>query len=108
MTAWGYLIIAGTLEVLWALGLKFSEGFTRAGASVITVTLMIASFYFLARAVQAIPLGTAYAVWTGIGAVGTAAVGMAFLGEARDPVRLFCLALIIAGIIGLKMGTPDA
>jgi quaternary ammonium compound-resistance protein SugE len=103
--AWIYLIIAGLLEVVWAVGLKHTHGFTRLAPSAFTIATMIASFALLAQALKSLPVGTGYAVWTGIGAVGTAVAGMAFLGEARDAGRLFCLALIVAGIIGLKIVT---
>ncbi len=100
--AWVYLVVAGVLEVGWALGLKYSEGFTKLGASIATILMMIASFVLLSQAVKTLPLGTAYAIWTGIGAVGTAIVGMALLGEPRDVSRLVCIGLIVAGIAGLK------
>jgi len=99
---WTYLLLAGVLEVAWAVGLKYTHGFTRIGPSIFTVITMIASFWFLSKAVQTIPLGTAYAVWTGIGVLGTAVLGMILFGEARDAPRLACIGLILAGIIGLK------
>ena len=99
---WVLLFVAGLLETGWAIGLKSSNGFTKLGPSVATVGLMAASFFLLARALQTIPIGTGYAVWTGIGAVGTVLVGMIFLGEPRDVGRIFCLFLIVAGIGGLK------
>ena len=99
---WTYLLLAGVLEVAWAVGLKYTHGFTRIGPSIFTVITMIASFWFLSKSVQAIPLGTAYAVWTGIGVLGTAGLGMYLFGEARDAPRLACIGLILAGIIGLK------
>jgi len=99
---WAHLLLAGVLEVAWAVGLNYTQGFTRLGASVFTVITMIASFWFLSKAVQTIPLGTAYAVWTGIGVLGTTVLGMILFGEARDAPRLGCIALILAGIIGLK------
>ena len=98
--AWAFLILAGILEVGWAVGLKYSEGFTRPG---ITVLTMIASFLLLAQALKTIPVGTGYAVWTGIGAAGTAIVGMLLLGEPREAGRLACLVLILAGVTGLKI-----
>jgi len=101
--AWLYLIVAGVLEIGWAIGLKYTDGFTRLGPSVATIATMIASFSLLALALRTIPVGTGYAVWTGIGAAGTALFGMAFLGESREVLRLVCLVLIIAGVVGLKV-----
>jgi quaternary ammonium compound-resistance protein SugE len=101
--AWAFLILAGILEVGWAVGLKYSEGFTRPGITVLTVLTMIASFLLLAQALKTIPVGTGYAVWTGIGAAGTAIVGMLLLGEPREAGRLACLVLILAGVTGLKI-----
>ncbi len=104
--AWVYLVIAGFLEIGWAIGLKYSEGFTKLGASIATIVMMIASFYLLSQAVRTLPIGTAYAIWTGIGAVGTAIAGMIFLGESRDITRVVCIVLIVAGIAGLKFLAP--
>ena len=101
--SWFLLALAGFLEVGWAYGLKQSEGFSKLGPSVVTVALMIGSFGLLALALKQLPIGTGYAVWTGIGAVGTAIVGIVFLGEARDLPRLICIGLIAVGIIGLKV-----
>lgn len=101
--AWIFLVIAGLLEIVWAIGLKYSEGFTKLEASAITVVGMIASFYFLSMALKTLPIGTAYAIWTGIGAVGTVIFGILLLGEPRDAIRLMFVGLIIAGIIGLKV-----
>lgn len=101
--AWGYLIVAGLLEILWATGLKYSAGFSKLWPSVGTVVAMIASFVVLAQAMRTLPLGTSYAVWTGIGAVGTAIVGMVWFGEAKEPLRLVCLLAVVAGILGLKL-----
>ncbi len=101
--AWGFLVIAGIFEVCWAIGLKLSEGFTKLGATVFTVATFILSFYFLLLATKDLPIGTAYAVWTGIGAVGTVILGMIMFGESRDLLRLGCIILVIAGIIGLKL-----
>lgn len=101
--AWITLGIAGLLEVLWAISLKLSAGFTEPRWSVVTVAAMAASFYFLAQALKALPVGTAYAVWTGIGAVGTAILGIALFGESAAPARLVCIGLIVAGIVGLKL-----
>lgn len=100
---WIYLLAAGLLEIVWAVGLKFTQGWTRLGPSLGTALAMAASFFLLARAIQAIPMGTAYAIWTGIGAAGTAALGMLFFGESATPIRLFSLLLIVAGIIGLRI-----
>jgi len=105
--AWTYLFIAGLLEVGWAIGLKFTEGFTRPAASLLTVGAMVGSFWLLALALKAIPVGTGYAVWTGIGTVGTALAGMMFLGEPRDAMRLFCIGLVVAGIAGLRLVSPE-
>ncbi|HLV02884.1 MAG TPA: quaternary ammonium compound efflux SMR transporter SugE [Acidobacteriota bacterium] len=101
--AWIYLGIAGLLEIAWAIGLKLSEGFTRLWPSAWTIVTMIGSFYFLARALQTIPVGTAYAVWTGIGALGTACLGIIFFSESTSLARVLSLGLIILGIIGLKI-----
>lgn len=105
-TAWTLLVLAGLFEVVWAVGLKYTEGFTRFGPSVITLGAMIVSFYLLARALRTIPVGTGYAVWTGIGAVGTALVGLWLLHEPRTAGRLLSIALIVLGIVGLKLATP--
>ena len=104
--SWIILFIAGLLEVVWAIGLKYTHGFTRLVPSVITVTAMIVSVVMLSWAMKNLPTGTAYAVWTGIGAVGAAITGMVLLGESANPARLLSLALIVAGIIGLKLSTP--
>lgn len=101
--AWFLLIVAGLLEVVWALGLKFTDGFTRPWPTVITVLALIGSFVLLAQAARTLPIGTAYAVWVGIGAVGTVAVGILAFGDAATPARLFFLALILVGIAGLKL-----
>ncbi len=100
---WIYLAIAGVLEIAWAIGLKYTEGWTRLVPSLITGALLIASFYFLSLAVRTLPIGTAYAVWTGIGTVGAAILGMVLFDEPRDIVRVLCIMLIIAGIAGLKL-----
>ncbi len=100
--SWTHLAVAGLFEVVWAVLLKSTEGFTRPLESALTLGAMALSFWFLSLALREMPIGTAYAVWTGIGAVGTALVGILLLGEPRDLVRLFCLALIVAGIVGLK------
>jgi quaternary ammonium compound-resistance protein SugE len=103
--AWTFLVVAGLLEIVWAIGLKFSHGFTRLGPSLVTLVALVASFYLLARALQSLPVGTGYAVWTGIGAAGTAVIGMLVLGEPASPLRLASLALIVAGIAGLKLAS---
>jgi quaternary ammonium compound-resistance protein SugE len=100
---WFYLGIAGLLEIAWAIGLKYTEGWTKLVPSIVTAILMIASFYFLSLAVKTLPIGTAYAVWTGIGTVGAAILGMFLFDEPRDSVRVICILLIIAGIAGLKL-----
>ena len=108
--AWIWLLLAGICEVFWAIGLKKTEGLTRfltdpskVWVTTWTVALMILSFVLLAQAMRTLPLGTAYAIWTGIGAVGTVVYGMVVLGEPRDAVRLLCLTMIVAGIVGLKL-----
>ena len=105
---WLYLLVAGLLEVGWAIGLKYTNGFTRLWPSVGTVTAMIVSFFFLSLALKTIPVGTGYAVWTGIGAVGTAILGMVLLDESREVGRILCLVLIIAGLVGLKLFSSEA
>ena len=104
--AWIMLVVAGLMEVGWAVGLKQSEGFTRPVPTTITLVLMVASMWLLGLAARTLPIGTAYAIWTGIGAVGTALVGLAVLHEPATAGRLACLALIVAGIVGLKLLTP--
>jgi quaternary ammonium compound-resistance protein SugE len=99
---WVILVVAGLLEIGWAAGLKYSAGLTRPWPAAATIAAMVASMWLLATAVRSLPVGTAYAVWTGIGTVGTALVGIAVLGEPATPARLACIAIIIAGIIGLK------
>ena len=108
MGPWLHLFIAGLLEIGWAVGLKYSDGFSRLMPSVLTVLAMIASFWFLALAMRHIPLGTAYAIWTGIGAIGTVILGMVLFGESRDILRVLCILLIVSGIVGLKLvgGAP--
>lgn len=101
--AWIYLLLAGLLEVAWAVGLKYTEGWTKLYPSLFTAAAMIVGFISLSLALRTLPLGTAYAVWTGIGAAGTALLGIVLFGESRDAGRLVCLALIVAGIIGLKL-----
>ncbi len=106
--AWIYLVIAGILEVGWAIGLKHTEGFTRLWPSVLTILTMVASFALLAQALRTIPVGTGYAVWTGIGAAGTAIVGMIWLNESREVLRIVCLALIVSGVVGLKFAASSS
>ncbi|WP_437890757.1 quaternary ammonium compound efflux SMR transporter SugE [Phytobacter sp. V91] len=103
--SWLILLIAGLLEVVWAIGLKYTHGFSRLVPSLITLTAMVASVVLLSWAMKSLPVGTAYAIWTGIGAVGAAIAGMVLLGESASPARLLSLGLIIAGIIGLKLST---
>ncbi|HEP0315204.1 TPA: quaternary ammonium compound efflux SMR transporter SugE [Enterobacter bugandensis] len=103
--SWIILFIAGLLEVVWAIGLKYTHGFTRLTPSVITVTAMIVSIVLLSWAMRSLPVGTAYAVWTGIGAVGAAITGILLLDESASLARIASLALIVAGIIGLKLST---
>ena len=103
--SWIILFIAGLLEVVWAIGLKYTHGFTRLPPSVITVSAMIVSIVLLSWAMRSLPVGTAYAVWTGIGAVGAAITGILLLGESASLARIASLALIVAGIIGLKLST---
>jgi len=101
--AWILLVLAGLLEVIWAVGLKFTAGFTRPVPTAITVASMIASIWLLGLAMRSLPVGTAYAVWTGIGAVGTVIFGILLLDESASLMRLLCVALIVAGIVGLKL-----
>jgi len=103
--AWGLLVVAGLMEVGWAIGLKYTEGFTRLVPSVLTIAAMIVSIALLGLALKTLPIGTAYAVWTGIGAVGTAALGIVLFGDPATAARLSCIGLIVAGIIGLKVVT---
>ncbi len=105
--AWIVLFFAGLCEIGWAVGLKYTAGFSRLWPSVATVAAMLASVVLLGWSLKVLPLGTAYAVWTGIGAVGTAILGMLLFGEPREATRLACIALIVAGIVGLKLVTPD-
>lgn len=104
--AWLLLFVAGLLEVGWAIGLKYTEGFTRPLPSVLTLAAMAASVLLLGVAMKSLPVGTAYAVWVGVGAVGTAALGIVLFGEPATAGRLVSLGLIVAGIVGLKLATP--
>ena len=101
--AWIYLAIAGLFECGWAIGLKYTEGFTRLWPSVFTVLAMVVSFQLLSTAMKSIPIGTAYAVWTGVGAVGVAILGMILFGESRSVLRIVSILLVVAGIAGLKL-----
>jgi quaternary ammonium compound-resistance protein SugE len=103
--SWIYLFVAALLEIVWASGLKSTAGFTRLWPSVVVVAAIAASLLLLAMAARTLPIGTAYAVWSGIGAVGTCIVGILFLHESASPARLVCIALIVAGIVGLKFFT---
>lgn len=103
---WVILVIAGVLEVVWAIGLKYTEGFTRLWPSVITISAMVASLLLLSIAMRTLPVGTAYAVWVGIGAVGAATFGILMLGEPVNMARIVSIALILAGVVGLKITSP--
>ncbi|MDZ4289944.1 MAG: quaternary ammonium compound efflux SMR transporter SugE [Prosthecobacter sp.] len=105
--AWIYLLFAGLTEIAWAIGLKYTQGWTRLWPSVATLALMIVSFGFLSQAIKALPIGTAYAVWTGIGAIGTALIGIFVFAEPRTAIRFLCIALILAGIVGLKVTSSE-
>lgn len=105
--AWIYLVIAGLFEVIWAVGLKYTEGFTRPVPSLLTVAAMVVSFVFLAQAMKALPVGTAYAVWTGIGAVGTAIMGIILFSESMAAGRIVSILLVVLGLIGLKLTSPQ-
>lgn len=104
--AWWLLLIAGLLEVAWAIGLKYTEGFTRLWPSVATLAAMAGSVVLLGIAMRSLPVGTSYAVWVGVGAVGTAILGIVLFGEPASAARLASLGLIVAGIVGLKLATP--
>jgi quaternary ammonium compound-resistance protein SugE len=104
--AWLILIVAGLFEIGWAVGLKYTEGFTRLWPTLGTVASMIVSLGLLGLALRTLPVGTAYAIWTGVGTIGTALLGMALLNESADLIRLACIGLIVAGIVGLKLVTP--
>ena len=104
--AWVILFFAGLFEVGWAIGLKQTDGFTRLVPTLLTIISMVASLGLLGLALKTLPLGTAYAVWTGIGTVGTVLLGMLLYGESTDVIRLVCIGLIMTGIVGLKLVTP--
>ena len=101
--AWTFLIIAGFLEIFWAISLRYTDGFTNLSWGIVTMLSGLASFYCLAQAIKTIPIGTGYAVWTGIGAAGTAILGIVLFSESAALPRLACMALIVAGIVGLKL-----
>ncbi|NHQ89902.1 quaternary ammonium compound efflux SMR transporter SugE [Janthinobacterium lividum] len=105
--AWIILVLAGLLEIGWAIGLKYSAGFTRFVPSVLTAVSMVGSVVMLGLALRTLPLGTAYAIWTGIGTVGTAIFGIMVLGEPASAARIACIALIVSGILGLKLLSPQ-
>jgi quaternary ammonium compound-resistance protein SugE len=106
VSGWAALLAAGLLEVGWALGLKYSDGLTRFWPTAATLAAIALSFALMAVALRSLPFGTAYAVWTGIGAVGSIIVGMLLYSESTDPIRVVCLTLIVAGMIGLKLNSP--
>jgi len=101
--AWIFLITAGVLDVLWAIAMKYADGYTRIGWSILSLVLLAAFVILLGRSLQVLPVGTAYAVWTGIGAVGTVLMGAVLFGESLDPVRIGAIALVMIGIVGLKL-----
>jgi quaternary ammonium compound-resistance protein SugE len=104
--AWVYLVLAGLLEIGWMAGMKLSDGFSRLLPSALTVVAMVASFALLLLAIRTIPMGTAYAVWTGIGAAGAAVAGILWFHEPADLARLLCVGLVVAGVVGLKLTAP--
>lgn len=101
--SWFLLVVAGLLETAWAIGLKYSEGFTRFWPSSITVVLLIVSLWLLSVAMKSLPVGAAYAIWVGIGAVGTVVLGIVLFGESAQPLKLLSLGLVVAGLVGLKL-----
>ena len=101
--AWVYLFIAGIFEIVWAIGLKYTNGFTKIGPTAVTIIGMIISFYFLSLATKVLPIGTAYTVWTGIGAAGAVILGIILFGEPKSTLRFIFLAFVLTGIIGLKI-----
>ena len=105
--AWVVLVVAGLLEIGWAIGLKYTAGFTRLWPTVGTVAAMVLSLSMLGIAINSLPVGTAYAIWTGIGTIGTALLGLVLFGEPATAARLACIGMIAAGIVGLKLVTPD-
>ena len=104
--AWAVLVVAGLCEIGWAVGLKYTDGFQRLWPTVWTVGAMAISIWLLGLALRTLPLGTAYAIWTGIGTAGTAVLGIVLFGESAEPLRLACICLIVAGIVGLKLSSP--
>ncbi|MGE0736250.1 MAG: quaternary ammonium compound efflux SMR transporter SugE [Alphaproteobacteria bacterium] len=104
--AWVILFCAGLFEVGWAVGLKYTDGFSRPIPTILTVVSMIVSLGLLGLALKTLPLGTAYAIWTGVGTIGTALLGIFLFGESAAALRILCIALIVAGIVGLKLATP--
>jgi quaternary ammonium compound-resistance protein SugE len=107
MNAWLALLLAGMMELTWPLGLKYSEGLTRLWPTIATGMAIALSFFLLGQAIRQIPFGTAYAIWTGIGTIGTVILGILWLGESANALRLACIALIVTGIIGLKLVSPE-
>jgi len=105
--AWVYLFIAGVFETAWAIGLKYSAGFTKLGPSAFTIVAMVISLYLLALALRTLPIGTGYAVWTGTGTVGAVLLGILLFDESRETARILCILLILAGIIGLKLTSTE-
>ena len=105
--AWIYLVLAGLLEIVWAAAMKQSHGFTRVGPSIVTFVAMIGSFALLSVSMRVLPLGTAYTIWTGIGAVGAFLVGIIFLGEAVSPMRIAAAVLIVSGLVLMQASTPS-
>lgn len=105
--AWIHLVVAGLFEIGWAIGLKYTDGFTRPLPTALTVASMVISIGLLGLALKTLPVGTAYAIWTGIGTVGTVALGIVLLGESASALRLACIGLIVAGILGLKLVSPE-
>jgi quaternary ammonium compound-resistance protein SugE len=106
VSGWLALFAAGLLEIAWAFGLKYSDGLTRFWPTLATALAILASFSLMALALRSLPFGTAYAIWTGIGAAGSIIVGMVVFSESADPIRLICLTLIVAGMVGLKLNSP--
>ncbi|WP_338751333.1 multidrug efflux SMR transporter [Bacillus sp. FJAT-52991] len=106
--AWIYIIMAGFLEIIWVIGLKYSEGFTKMIPSIITVAIIIFSFFLLSKALRSIPLGTGYAIFTGLGTIGTVIIGMLFWGEEVSPLKVFFLSLMLLGIIGIKLSPEQS
>jgi quaternary ammonium compound-resistance protein SugE len=106
VSGWLALFAAGLLEIAWAFGLKYSDGLTRFWPTLATVLAILASFSLMALALRSLPFGTAYAIWTGIGAAGSIIVGMVVFSESADPIRIICLTLIVTGVVGLKLNSP--